>query len=97
MRQNPPVTFLSRRVTKPVQMKCGGKDGRQLVTLEKDLNIIVPLVALHHDPKYFPDPEKFDPDRFREDNISKHPQFAYLPFGEGPRNCIGKYCIKIVK
>lgn len=42
--------------------------------------------ALHHDERFFPDPERFDPDRFLTGDIDK---FAFIPFGAGPRHCIG--------
>lgn len=41
------------------------------------------------DPKYYPDPETFDPERFSDDNKSNIEPMSYLPFGVGPRNCIG--------
>jgi Cytochrome P450 len=52
--------------------------------------VLVPVYALHHDPDYFPDPEKFDPERFSDENKGNIKNFTYLPFGSGPRNCIGK-------
>lgn len=57
--------------------------------LEKGTNVVVPMLALHYDPKYYPNPDKFDPERFRGGK-SKELQYVYLPFGEGPRKCIGK-------
>jgi cytochrome P450 len=54
-------------------------------------NIIVSQWVLHHDPQLYPHPERFDPDRWREDSAGRRtlPKFAYLPFGAGPRVCVG--------
>jgi cytochrome P450 len=52
------------------------------------LIFISPFVT-HRDPKHWPDPERFDPDRFRPEQIASRPRHVYFPFGEGPHVCIG--------
>ena len=59
--------------------------------VEKGLQVMLPVRAIHHDPKYYPNPEEFDPERFSEEEKRKRPPFSYLAFGEGPRLCIGKF------
>lgn len=49
----------------------------------------IPVYALHRDPQHYPDPDVFDPERFNEDNKANINPYAYMPFGVGPRNCIG--------
>ncbi|KAL9967762.1 hypothetical protein ACROYT_G026054 [Oculina patagonica] len=51
--------------------------------------IIIPIYALHHDPDAWQDPEKFDPERFRAPAQDTRHAFQFLPFGAGPRKCIG--------
>lgn len=58
-------------------------------TLEKGTGVFIPIFSLHMDSEYFPEPEKFDPDRFSEENKKNIPPFTFLPFGDGPRICIG--------
>ncbi|XP_053683467.1 probable cytochrome P450 9f2 [Sabethes cyaneus] len=57
--------------------------------IEKGRSILVPAVSIQRDPKYYPNPERFDPERFSEENRSSINPATYLPFGVGPRNCIG--------
>jgi cytochrome P450 len=52
--------------------------------------ILVSPWVMHRDPRFFADPERFDPDRWADDLANRLPRFAYFPFGGGPRLCIGK-------
>ncbi|XP_013142592.1 PREDICTED: cytochrome P450 6k1-like [Papilio polytes] len=60
------------------------------LTIKAGTPVYVNAGGMQYDPIYYPDPEKFDPDRFLPENEKKHTPFTYLPFGEGPRFCIGK-------
>ncbi|XP_054740136.1 probable cytochrome P450 6a23 [Anastrepha obliqua] len=57
--------------------------------LEKGTLVIIPTIAIHYDPEFYPDPERFEPARFTAEEIQRRPACTWLPFGEGPRNCIG--------
>nr|AIJ00768.1 P450 CYP6 family protein 8 [Plutella xylostella] len=59
------------------------------VTLDEGSLVLVPVRGLHYDPQYYPDPHTFDPDRFNAENVKLRHPCVYLPFGTGPRNCIG--------
>lgn len=57
--------------------------------IKKGQVIQVPIYALHHDPQIYPDPESFRPERFEEVERKSRDSAAFLPFGAGPRGCLG--------
>ncbi|XP_076478613.1 putative cytochrome P450 6a13 [Bombus vancouverensis nearcticus] len=59
------------------------------VTIPKGTGVFIPVYAIQRDSNIYPDPEKFDPERFNEDAVAARHPMSYLPFGDGPRNCIG--------
>ncbi|KAL8207354.1 UNVERIFIED_CONTAM: hypothetical protein K2H54_055044 [Gekko kuhli] len=58
--------------------------------VSKGTEVIIAPLALHRDPAVFPEPEKFQPERFSLENSAGRNPYAYLPFSAGPRNCIGQ-------
>ena len=82
MRKYPTLPVLTRFSTKQTVLSSGD-------VIDKGVRVVIPVWALHRDPHLFPDPDKFDPERFSEDNVDNIKPFSYLPFGEGPRMCIG--------
>lgn len=60
------------------------------VKLPRGQLIQVHCYAMHRDPDFFPEPDRFDPDRFLPPNKERIIPYTYLPFGAGPRNCIGE-------
>lgn len=57
--------------------------------IHKGVEVIVPIDAIHHDSNIYHDPNTFDPNRFLPQEIEKRHPMSYLPFGDGPRVCIG--------
>jgi cytochrome P450 len=81
LRLYPPAWFIGREAA--VDCTIGDFNISQGTTI-----FLVPYVV-QRDARFFPDPERFDPDRWVNDAASKPPRYAYFPFGAGPRSCIG--------
>jgi len=84
----------------PATMRVCAKDYNipdSAIVIPKGSTIIIPIASMLNDPDYFPNPEIFDPERFMPENRSKLHQNAYIPFGQGPRMCIGKFKLFFTK
>uniref|UniRef100_A0A1Q3FLF1 Putative cytochrome p450 n=1 Tax=Culex tarsalis TaxID=7177 RepID=A0A1Q3FLF1_CULTA len=84
LRMYPPVTFVARNANHAYRLTNPD------VTLEADTMVLVPVYAIQRDPEIYPNPSRFDPDRFTSEAIQARHAYAFLPFGDGPRNCIGQ-------
>ena len=76
-----PAARINRQVVKDTVI-CGKK-------LPGGMSVTFPVSGLHRLPEFWPEPEKFDPERFTAENKEKRNKYTYMPFGVGPRNCIG--------
>ncbi|XP_016922170.2 probable cytochrome P450 6a14 [Apis cerana] len=83
LRKYPVLPYLSRKSVEDYTFE-GTK-----VSIPKETLICIPIYPIHHDSSIYPNPEKFDPERFSEDEVKKRHSMQYFPFGHGPRNCIG--------
>ncbi|KAF5288516.1 hypothetical protein FQA39_LY15384 [Lamprigera yunnana] len=81
--------FLDRKCHKSYTIEAANQSEKSL-HIRKGQTVWVPVGAIHHDEQYHPNPLKFDPERFNAENRYKINTSTYLPFGSGPRNCIGK-------
>ncbi|XP_008557820.1 cytochrome P450 9e2 [Microplitis demolitor] len=87
MRLSPAASILQKKCTK--EFKLIGFDNVEC-TVEPGTKITIPLEELHKDKKYWQDSDKFDPERFIDENKSNQQKFVYLPFGGGRRVCVGQ-------
>ncbi len=82
MRIFPPAWIIPR--------ECVAEDEIAGHRIPKGASILIPIHALHHDERFWPQPEVFDPTRFLPENARRHHRCSYLPFGAGRRVCAGK-------
>ncbi|KAE8736828.1 Cytochrome P450 CYP4, partial [Frankliniella occidentalis] len=85
------VPMMFRHITEDLTVPSG-------FTIPRGCTVGFWLPYTHRDPQSFPEPDKFDPDRFLPENARGRHPFAYLPFSAGPRNCIGqRYAMMFLK
>lgn len=83
MRIWPPLPIITRQCCKDYKLQD------ENIIIEKGTKIIIPIVGIQHDEEYFEKPMEFNPDRFSDENRNNIPYYAHIPFGEGPRQCLG--------
>lgn len=82
LRKYPPASELNRKLKTDNYRLCD-------FTLPKGSTVIIPVHAIHHCAEYFKHPDRFDPSRFLPDRRQELQPYTYMPFGLGPRNCLG--------
>lgn len=87
LRLYPPVWAIAREVTEPFALR--GE------TLAVGTQIVISMWTLHRDPRFWTGPERFRPDRWLTDETDDLPRMAFMPFGGGPRVCVGNHFAKM--
>lgn len=82
MRLFPAAILIARKCEAEVKLEDG-------LTIPPGVDLSILIYNIHRDPEIWPDPLKFDPDRFLPSEVEKRHPFSYIPFSAGPRNCIG--------
>ncbi|XP_035700312.1 cytochrome P450 3A6-like [Branchiostoma floridae] len=81
LRMYSPAAMTTRASSEEVKLKW--------LTIPKDMLVAAPILAIHYDPERWPEPYKFIPERFTKEEKEKRGPYDWMPFGAGPRNCIG--------
>ena len=89
LRLFPPTTRLERKCTSDCDVQIDLEGETKTVELREGDVVQFPIYVIHHNPEYYPNPESFEPSRFLPENKHLLTPYTYLPFGAGPRNCIG--------
>lgn len=92
LRLYPPVPVIARKVNEDVKLASGP------YIIPKGTTVVLGQYAVHRRPDCYENPEKFDPDNFLPEKVSKRHYYSYVPFSAGPRSCVGrKYAMLMLK
>lgn len=83
LRLYPPVPVISRVVREDVKLASAD------YVIPKNTTVAIGQYLVHRDPKYFPNPNKFDPDNFLPERCAQRHYYSFIPFSAGPRSCVG--------
>jgi cytochrome P450 len=83
LRMYPPAWVSARTALEDYTTRSG-------LFIPKGSALVTSPIVVHRDPRFYPDPERFDPERFTDEAKAARPKFAYFPFGGGTRQCIGE-------
>ncbi|XP_059226316.1 probable cytochrome P450 6a21 [Stomoxys calcitrans] len=84
LRLYPVVPFILRQASEDYEVPYNRK-----FVIKKGMSVIIPHAAIQRDEKYYPQPNRFNPENFSPKKLAERDSILYLPFGDGPRNCIG--------
>ncbi|VDK49611.1 unnamed protein product [Anisakis simplex] len=82
LRMYPPAPRFDRECSSPITVNH--------IHFEQNSIVSIPVFAIHYNPKIYPNPHKFDPMRFTREAVTERNRLAFIPFGYGPRNCLGR-------
>ncbi|XP_046391290.1 cytochrome P450 9e2-like [Ischnura elegans] len=89
LRKHPPVARIERACVKEYVMTIPTEEGEKKVTIDPGTPIVISVMGLHYDPKHYPEPQEFRPERFSAEEKAKRSPYVFQGFGHGPRNCLG--------
>lgn len=88
LRKYPPVPHIDRECKKAYKIN-------DELTIDEGIPVFINVIAIHHNEDYYPEPHKWRPERMLDISDNDNLKFKFLPFGEGPRFCIGMYYLSI--
>lgn len=95
LRLHAPAIILNRFCIKDYVIEPT-KNGEKRVEIPKGTTIWIPVQPIQKDARFYENPDDFDPERFNDENRQNVKAFTYLPFGVGPRNCIGTFSVSVL-